>query len=249
MKIQVVGSNGSLGQVVVPILKDFGFYVSSVGRHHHRFADSKIDWTMGEDYPIDQTIDYIIYCPLDYSRIKFYNQFISENTKPLLDLIRASNRRSKIILPLSFSGVLNSNSRYGKLKYLHQELAFTFGLQTLLVGWLNNPGNGGEMVQKVFAVLRSINLNILPFGGNQEIFVSERKDLERAILKLFEGEANTCAIPSFSINLVDLVYSQKPKNTFFLGNFVRQLLRIVPAFYLILPSRLVKAIDSARSLI
>lgn len=245
----VFGTSSSLGSVLVPILKQNGHEVVSVGRRHHVLADDKIDWLLPHSLPSDEKFDLIFFLILDYSSIKRKNLFKRNNLEVIETMLRNPGYRQKLVIPTSLSGTPNSLSRYGQLKFLHRRLANENSIRTLQVGWLDIPSNGGKITQVVIAILRKLNLNILPNGGYQSIFLSQVTDIQRGMSEILAGEMNVVAHRKSPISLSEFIFGQFCRNPIRIGFLAGLLLRIIPVFYSILPKGLVRSIDSARSML
>jgi hypothetical protein len=249
MNVVVIGSNGSLGAAIIPILKDLGCRVISVGRSHHTKADSGINWEISEPIPVIMNVDLVLYLALDYSKIRRTNEFLRWNMKPLFELAQVMNYSGKVVLPLSHSGRFDARSRYGRLKFIQEEFAKENGFKTILVGWLDTPQNGGQGVQSILSILRLVKVGLLPDGGKQRIFLTSNSHLERGLIHILDGVDHVHAHEDKPVLLCELVYGPRPPAVASFGMLVKYCLSLSPMLYPVLPQKYIKVFDSARSLL
>lgn len=247
MKILVVGTNSNIGKILVPKILQMGIQVISVGRTHHKLSTERIDWRFGEEFPVILESDFVVFLPIDYSSIKLQNKFIADNTNPLFAILK-NYEPSKIVIPLSFSASQHSKSRYGELKNRHEDMVKKHLMISLKIGWLDSPKNGGQITQIILKTLRKIPINVLPAYGNQTIYLTTKCELEEAVDKILKGHKQIRAFASNPTNLATLVYGKQPRYNL-LGSVSHGILMALPLFYFCFPVKLIRAIDSARSLL
>lgn len=247
MRFVVVGTNSNIGRILVPRLIQMGIDVISVGRTHHEQSTERIDWSFGNEFPMILDYEFVLYLPIDFSSIRCQEKFIADNTESLFKILE-NYEASKVVVPTSFSGIAHSRSRYGQLKNTHQDIANKHFLISLKIGWVDSPKNGGQITQVILKTLKRFPINFLPSSGNQIIYITSKSDLENAINKIIEGHKLIHAYASNPTNLVSLVYGKPPKYNFF-GPISHGILVLLPIFYFCFPANLIRAIDSARSLL
>lgn len=247
MKVVVVGTNSNIGKILVPIVTQMGIQVISVGRTHHEQSTERINWSFGEKFPVILDYGFLFFLPIDYSRVKHQKKFIADNVEPLFAILE-NYEPSKIVIPLSFSGSEHSKSRYGQLKKRHGDIAAKHLMVSLKIGWLDSPSNGGQVTQVILKTLRMIPINVLPASGNQILYLSTKRDLEKSVDKILSGHVRIDAYSPIPTNLVTLVYGIPPRYKF-LGWLSQGILVVLPLFYFCFPAKLIRAIDSARSLL
>ena len=249
MIIAITGSSGNLGRILVPILKESGHKVISFGRRHHACSDVKIDWSLSEAFPNDVKIDYLIHLAFDYSKIKNSQAFTECNTTSLRQLIETPHLRSKLIVPLSLSANSRALSRYGAVKWQQELLCEQHEISTVAIGWLDEDVNGNSVMQSAMKLMTFLNFNILPSGGSQPIFLSNTGVLRQALIKIFQGKSKVIGFELEPITLKQLVFRRSEPRFVMFGYLTEILLRALPILYWLLPSKMVRAIDSARSLL
>ena len=248
MKVAIIGSTSALAELVIASLqrKNIGFV--SIGRSHSKSANEKIEWSLGTPLKIPDDVIFVFYLVFDHSSIKNKNQYFDRNVLGLVQFLESLTKPEDVILPLSLSARHDSNSRYGKAKWEHSQIATAYSLNTMLVGWSKVTNNGGREVQSTIRMLRKVPLNLLPAKGEQTIHFTEPSDIERALSEIFQGKRNVDATNLNVGNLSELVYGDESKPRLQLGWITLFGIRIAPYLYWFIPSKWVKAFDSARSI-
>ena len=248
IRVGIIGSTSALAKLIVLALQSMNIEFVSIGRRHHPDAAETIDWDITRDLSTHPRVELLFYLAFDHRTIKDKSKYFYNNLTILEKLVSSPENRSKFVIPLSLSGRIDSPSRYGKVKFAQEVLAKENSLKTILVGWANIEENGGKQVQNLMRLLRRVRLNILPDGGSQELKITELPDIIRALTELLDGKTSVRGFGNSNSNLRTLVYGDLRVVSFGFGSILKLILKISPFFYILIPPRFIKMIDSARSI-
>jgi hypothetical protein len=249
MRVLVLGTTGNLGQAILPLLKEMNHVVISAGRSHHPLADQKIAWNLGCKLDLPEDIDFILYLAFSYESIKSGSDFREINLKSFEELAKIPDIARRLIIPLSHSGRLGVKSLYGKVKYEQAVLAKAFGVRTITLGWLKSDSNGGAITQGVIKFLSKLRINILPKSGTQTIYLSTPRDISKSLSEVFSGSKSSMAYNPIGTTLKELVSPKATIRLYGISVALKSLLMVLPLMYILLPAKIVRSIDSARTLI
>jgi hypothetical protein len=249
MNIAVISSNSEIGQIIVSELHKLGHIVHSYGRRHATGVDFEYYWDLSCELSLRQDINLAFYLTFDHSIIKNEEQYLALNYSKVLDLLQDPELAQKIVIPLSNSANPKSKSRYGLVKWKQEELVHKFSTKSLRIGWLMTPNNGGQLSQYIMKSIRLLRLNVLPQGGNQKIYFTYEEDLENAVKELCLGAQHALAYKNVPGSLASLIFEDSIPRRNFIGIFATQLLKASPYFFSFLNPKVVRTLDSARSLI
>lgn len=243
MKLLLIGSTSQVSTTMVDYLIDMDFELISYSRSH--------DPRIHEIYDFDSTslndidFDIAIYFLIDYTNIKIKRKFLKDNLDLFNKSISNIGNFRKLILISSDSGFENVKSNYGCLKLQQDKLAENLGCRIIKIGWLESRQPRHQWTSIVLTLMKKFR-KFSPNPMVNVIRVTYPSTLISGFVEMTTHDLEYIECFSTEKSFSEFIFGEDVENKYwYIGNI---LFFIVDKMSFILPSKVVRTIDSARTL-
>lgn len=184
MKFGITGASSDIGRNLHSLLKSRGHQVLTFGRREENY------WELGREFPKSE-IEVLFHLAHDRRLTLVENERAAD--------LLVSSFTKKIVYISSTSAHPNSISRYGKSKYLFQEIIQKSGGVVVIAGIIFGDTciSSKSVLAKMNDAVNSLPFILVPFFGKPRLYFSEVRALSEA-LYIAAKEQETGAIRAFS---------------------------------------------------